>query len=246
MSLDKKQFFGITESGDPAFNLDIFDRLYDGNIIITKRLTNKLIDKLVENKEKIILHLDITGFGQSKLEPFVPSVEENYIKFNELINKGFPIEQIVLRIDPVVPTDKGLNVAKSVLEKFKDSGIKRVRFSILDMYNHVKERFIKCGFPIPYDTFHAPYELRKKVYNLFQLYGEQYGFEIETCAEPGFISISCVSQKDIDILGLTDYIILSGNKGQRKNCKCPSNKKELIKGKPQQCNNSCVYCFWKS
>ena len=43
------QNVGITESSEIAFNLDAFDRLYDANIIITKRLTNKLIDKIVEN-----------------------------------------------------------------------------------------------------------------------------------------------------------------------------------------------------
>mgnify|MGYP003328007523 CR=1 FL=1 len=35
---------------------NIFDKLYDGNIIITKRLTDKLIEKLVENKEKCICY----------------------------------------------------------------------------------------------------------------------------------------------------------------------------------------------
>ena len=39
--LDKSQYIGITETGDPAFNLEIFERLYNANIIITKRLTNK-------------------------------------------------------------------------------------------------------------------------------------------------------------------------------------------------------------
>lgn len=243
--IENNQYIGITESGDPSFNLDIFDRLYKGNIIITKRLTNKLNEKLIEFKDRIILHLDVTGFGNTKIEPFVPTIEETYNKFKELIENGFPIEHVVLRIDPVIPTDKGINVCKNVLERFKECGIKRVRFSILDMYNHVKKRFKENGFPIPYDTFHAPIELRTKVFNLFKDYGNKYGFEVETCAEPDFESISCLSQKDIDILGLTNEIVLIGNKGQRKNCGCPMNKKELIKGKPHRCEHKCTYCFWK-
>lgn len=243
--MDKTQFFGITEAGEPAFNLDIFDRLYDGNIIITKRLTDKLIDKLIQNKNKIILHIGCTGFGKTKVEPFVPSVEETFVKFNQLIKEGFPIEQVVLRIDPVIPTNKGVNVAKTVLDVFKDCGIKRVRFSVLDMYKHVKERFIENGFTIPYDTFHAPFEARKEVYNLFKKYGNKYGFDIEVCAEPGFNNVSCLSQKDIDILNLNDKIQLYGSAEQRKDCGCPSNKHELIKGKPHQCQNACTYCFWR-
>ena len=71
--MDKSQYFGTTESFDPAFNLDAFDHLYSGNLIITKRLTNKLIDKLIEYKDKIILHCTVTGMGGSKIEPFVPT-----------------------------------------------------------------------------------------------------------------------------------------------------------------------------
>ena len=51
--MDKNQYWGITENCDPAFNLEVFDNLYKGNTIITKRLTNKLIEKLVEHQDKI-------------------------------------------------------------------------------------------------------------------------------------------------------------------------------------------------
>ena len=46
MKIDKSQKVGITEASEISFFLDAFDRLYDANIIITKRLTNELIDKL--------------------------------------------------------------------------------------------------------------------------------------------------------------------------------------------------------
>ena len=74
MAIDKSQRVGITEAGEISFNLEAFDNLYDANIIITKRLTDNLIDKLVENSNKCILHLTVTGFGGSKIEPFTPSV----------------------------------------------------------------------------------------------------------------------------------------------------------------------------
>lgn len=243
---DKTQRIGITEAGEVSFDLSVFDRLYEGNIIITKRLTDKLNDKLVEHQDKIILHLTCTGYGGTVLEPFVPTVEQTYNKFLQLINKGFPISHVVLRIDPCIPTEKGKDVMISVVETFKDSGIRRVRFSVLDMYNHVKERFIEKGLPIPYDTFHAPLNDRKELYKILQAYGSNYKFDVEACGEPGIDSVSCLSQKDIDILGLTDKITLIGNKEQRKSCGCPSNKTELLKGKPHQCSNSCLYCFWKN
>ena len=243
--MDKSQYIGIVENTDPCFHLEIFDNLYDGNIIITKRLTDKLNEKLIQYKEKCILHLTVTGMGSSKVEPFVPSVEQSFKKFKKLIEDGFPIDHVVLRIDPIVPTDKGINTALHVINIFKNCGIKRVRFSVLDMYKHVKERFEAVGIPLPYETFHAPLEKRLEIRDKLVEIGKKDGFEVEACGEPGIESVSCLSQKDIDILGLTDKIKLEGNKGQRKSCSCPANKTSLYRGKPEHCLSKCLYCYWR-
>lgn len=243
--VDISQQVGITESGEIAFNVDAFDKLRNANIIITKRLTDKLIDKLVENKNKIILHLTCTGMGGTKIEPFVPTVEVTFKKFKKLIDSGFPIEHVVLRIDPVVPTEKGVNTAIKVLETFISVGIKRVRFSVLDMYKHVKDRFNDANIPLPFEDLHSPLDIRKQIYNKFLDYSNIYGFDLEVCGEPGIDSIPCLSQKDIDILGLTNTIKLVGSAEQRKSCGCPANKYEILKDKPHQCNNRCLYCFWQ-
>lgn len=242
--VDISQQVGITESGEIAFNLEAFDNLRDANIIITKRLTDKLIEKLLENKDKIILHLTCTGMGGTVVEPFVPKVNVTYDKFKILIEKGFPISHVVLRIDPIVPTEKGVNTAVNALETFLHIGVKRVRISILDMYKHVKDRFTEKSIPIPFYSFHAPLSLRTDIYNRFLEYSKKYNFDLEVCGEPGIESIPCLSQKDIDILGMTDKIKLIGNAGQRKSCHCPANKHEILKDKPHQCGNACLYCFW--
>ena len=162
--MDKSQYIGITETSDPCFHLDIFDNLYDANIIITKNLSSKMIEKLIENKDKCILHMTVTGMGGSKIEPFVPEPSINLKQIKKLIENGFPVQQIVLRIDPIVITDKGINTCINVLEMFKDVGIKRVRISFMDMYNHTKKRFINSGIKLPYDTFHANKDIRKNTY----------------------------------------------------------------------------------
>lgn len=244
--MDKSQYIGITETSDPCFHLELFDNLYEGNIIITKNLTNKLIEKLVEHSDKCILHFTCTGMGGSKIEPLVPTVEKSVKQIKTLINNGFPVEQIVLRIDPIVPTDKGVETALSVIDSFKGLGIDRVRVSFLDMYKHVKERFTETNIKLPYDSFHADETVRKnaldKIWNNAVLYGYK---DVEICGEPGFESQPCISQKDVDILGLTDKIQLEGSKEQRSSCGCPANKKELIKGKPHRCEHNCLYCFWQ-
>lgn len=248
VKLDKSQYIGITETSDPCFHLDIFDSLHNANIIITKNLTNKMIEKLIENKDKCILHMTVTGMGGSKIEPFVPEPSVNLERINKLIEGGFPTEQIVLRIDPIVVTDKGTNTALDVLEMFKDTGIKRVRISFMDMYNHTKERFIESGIKLPYETFHANENIRKHVFKILYTEALEMGYEmVQTCGEPGFESTPCISQMDIDILGLSDKITLVGNKEQRTHCGCPSNKRQLITWEKSRikCSHNCLYCYMK-
>lgn len=255
MKLDNSQKVGITEVGEISFALDTFDRLYDANIIITKRLTSGLIDKLVEHRDKCILHLTVTGFAGSKIEPFTPLITTTLSHTKELIEKGFPISHIVLRIDPIIPTVKGIGTAITVLSTFSNLGITRVRLSFLDMYKHVQSRFKNEGLDIPdiYKNedgtvnFHVSLEERKEKLKQIEDFAKGIGFtSVEVCGEPGIESVSCLSQRDIDILGLTDKITLIGNKGQRGSCGCPANKTELLKvGKPHRCENSCLYCFWK-
>lgn len=244
--MNKENRIGVTESNEIAFNLDAFDRLYKGNIIITKRLTDKLIEKLIEHKDKIILHLTCTGMGGTRIEPFVPTLEETYNKFIKLIEGGFSISHVVLRIDPIVPTKKGIETAMSVLKRFRGLGIDRVRISFLDNYKHVRKRFKEIGVELYNGEFHAPLKERLKCLTTIKYCAEECGYEtVEACGEPGIDSIPCISQKDIDILGLTDEITLEGSAEQRKSCGCPANKTSLFKGKPERCLHKCLYCYWK-
>jgi DNA repair photolyase len=248
LKMDKTQYIGITETSDPCFHLDIFDNLYDANIIITKNLTPKLIEKLVENKEKCILHMTVTGMGGSKIEPFVPEPIKMFDAVNKLVSDGFPVEQIVLRVDPIVPTEKGVETALNTMLLFQNIGITRLRVSFLDMYNHTKERFIDNHIKIPYETFHADENIRKEAFNKIYEYGIKMGYDIiQTCGEPDFENTPCISQMDIDILGLSDKITLEGNKQQRKNCGCPANKRQLISWEQSKvkCGHNCLYCYMK-
>ena len=245
--IKRDQRIGTCESGEIAFNLDAFDRLYKGNIIITKRLTDKLIEKLVEHQDKIILHCTVTGFGGSRIEPFVPRAIDTHKGIVKLLEAGFPVSHMVLRVDPIVPTERGMETALDVIAAFGGLGIKRLRFSFLDNYKHVKTRFKNEGIPELYDgEFHAPRELRLECAKKIETMAKQAGFEsVEACGEPGIESISCLSQKDIDILGLSDQITLEGSAEQRDSCGCPANKSELLKVRPHQCENKCLYCYWR-
>jgi hypothetical protein len=130
---------------------------------------------------------------------------------------------------------------------FGGLGITRLRFSFLDNYKHVKKRFKEEGIEELYGgEFHAPLELRKEYAAKIEEVAHDGGFEsVEACGEPGIESISCLSQRDIDILGLTDKITLEGSAEQRDSCGCPANKTQIIKVKPHRCEHKCLYCYWR-
>lgn len=243
--MNPNQFIGTTETGDPAFDTGCFDRLHRANIIITKRLTDTLVRKLTEHRDRCILHLTCTGWGGTKVEPFVPTADTTRAQYEKLIRAGFPTDQVVLRIDPVILTKEGVERLNHVLDLFEDSGIKRYRVSYIDMYRHTKVRFNEGCVELPHETFHAPLKLRKSVTDQLAALGKETGFDLELCGEPGLPSIPCVSQKDIDILGLTGEIILEGSARQRDACGCPANKRQILTRKPGRCANRCLYCYWK-
>jgi len=252
---------GITEAGDAGLDLSWADKLdtVDGAIVITKCVTPDFYDAALSNKGKLIIHTTFTGYGHSVLEPNVPSPYDEFDAIMALERAGFPKEKIVIRIDPIIPTPKGIATAKNVFKTFMDVGFSRFRVSIIDMYPHVRERFIDAGLPLPYDGrgFYPSVEQVQAVDKMFEdvkeywfsigrrmLFGDV--LRIESCAEPGLKNAcrcGCISEYDLNLLGLTEKEPDSFGY-QRPNCLCYSGKTELLKHK-ERCPNGCLYCYWK-
>lgn len=229
---------GITECGDAGLDFAWVPQIpaLDFAVLITKNVNDRFIDEVLKVKNSVIIHATITGMGGSVVEPRVPTVSKSIQQLNKLINAGFSAEQIVLRIDPIIPTEKGIQTALRVLDAAKGLGIRRCRISILDMYNHVKARFRNANIPIPeYDLNQAYRDVLKALRPYMN------DWEFEACAENFPFRLGCISQKDADILG--SKVVLMGNKGQRTGCLCPRNKSELLSNR-SQCPHGCLYCYW--
>ena len=234
---------GITERGDAGIDFSWADKLCEGNILITKQLhtkNDKLIDLLLQNKDKVILHVTCTGYGGTKIEPHVPKPEDVKMGVYKLLREGFPVEQIVLRTDPIIPTQTGISIVKAVWDLFKDTGITRVRYSVIDMYPHVRERFTANGIGLPFSTFLAPKAMMDAVKEAVTTYDGPYGFE--ACAENLPVQTGCISKKDLELLGLPTEEAVGGF--QRKGCLCLAGKTELLTNK-RRCPSGCLYCYWK-
>ena len=235
---------GITERSDPALDKSWVAGMANVKfaIIITKN-PGAIREELLQYRHKTILHATVTGFGGTILEPGIQNFKSVITDLRLLVESGFPADQIVIRVDPIIPTPKGLQRALDVINHVKDvlPQVKRLRYSFLDMYTHVKERFEKAGIKLPWSQFHAPEELRKKAVQALE---SVWKGELESCGEGDSHSLGCISAKDAKILGI-DPAIISGKSGQRELCLCPSNKKELldIHG---PCAHGCLYCYWKT
>lgn len=239
---------GITEAGDAALDYAWLDKIdaCDGVILITKNVTDKFIENALKYKDKIILHATCTGMGGTIIEPNVPPYTQQLAQVSKLISMGFPENQIVIRIDPIIPTEKGLETAQKVIDA---SPVKRFRISALDTYPHVRARFEANNVPLPYgNNFQPSYQ---QFMNMRKwLARQKQDLTFETCAEPcltGTTNVKatgCVSEKDLLKLGLElDKEYTTGM--QRKNCLCLSCKTELLTNK-KQCPHGCLYCYWKN
>lgn len=252
-----KYKIGITEAGDAGLDLSWEQKLdtVDGAVLVTKCITSDFVDAVVAHKEKLIVHATITGYGHSVLEPNVPSAMASFSAVMALIRAGFPKEKVVIRVDPIIPSPKGLEKSLKVIEWFMDVDMPRYRISVIDMYPHVRERFTQAGLPLPYgDKMFAGTEQLADVDAMLleaKTFWEKIGrpskeLRIESCAEPWLkepIACGCISAYDLALLGLDP------NEGdsvgrQREHCMCYSGKRELLTNR-HPCPHNCVYCYWK-
>ena len=252
--------FGITENGDASLNYEWEQKLgeMDGSILITKKLTTIFRSLIVDYKYKpFILHVSCTGYGGTVLEPNLDNYETTIDYIWGLIHlSNFRPERIVLRIDPIIPTAKGIKVFENVVRCARDRipEVTRIRVSVLDMYPHVRERFKKAGLPNPYGDgyFQASptmfRDLNKKIEELKKEFPE---LSFESCCEtklPATTATGCVSARDYEILGLKKPD--ESRKGQRKNCMCLGDKKDMLTFKYNETGYNhcygCLYCYWQT
>lgn len=246
------KYIGATETADPGLHWKMIKDLYDVNVIITKHLENPDFRSwLLEHRDKIILHATITGWGGSSVEPGVVTAVESVKYLINLIESGFPPFQVVVRIDPIIPNDMGLEFFKKILYLVPNiMGVKRVRVSVMDLYEHSKTRLLNKGIDLSmYNGFYASFSAMNRVDDIIERFKDDYpGIFIESCAEKFLKScnhIGCVSEIDCYSLGKPN--LTRGKSKQRKTCLCPGNKIQLLGGYQSTpvCSSHCAYCYLK-
>jgi hypothetical protein len=249
---------GITEWGDAGIDLRWTEKVdkVDGMILITKNLNPVFQTKVLEYHRSgvpIIIHCTCTGWGHTSFEPCVPDYRKQLNWLKDLIDNGFPAEQIVLRIDPIFPSEAGLNRILEMLAYFQSLKLPenkiRYRMSVVDEYAHVKARYKEQGFIPLYGTeLYANESQMALVGDTLSKLPYTFG----TCAEdklatkyPDTFKIKgCISKEDLEILGLQYDPTLFENPQNRSMCHCLSCKTEILTPR-KACPHRCIYCFWK-
>lgn len=245
---------GITEYGDAGRDLRWFSKMHsvDGAVLITKTITKTFGETLLTVQKPVILHATCTGWGGSYMEPHVYEYSDTLTAVQRLIQRGFPRERIVIRIDPIIPIDEGLERCRKVLEGVeKIFGCDtRIRVSIMDEYPHVRARI---GRSLYNNCFTAPEHMMKAAAAVLN----NFAFTYETCAEDRFVGMlkkgvvrGCISRMDLELMGISADGYMTENPQHRSGCHCLSCKTELLRPdaigvKVNPCPNGCLYCFWK-
>jgi len=243
---------GITESGDAALDLSWKRWVIDEGkpaILITKDpalLLNKVPDLF---NYPVILHATITGYGGTLMEPNVKSPEYMIESMSKYLDNK---DKIVIRVDPIIPSDSFLDKSLKVIESCASIGFTRYRISFMDYYYHIRDRLSmnykyseisKELYKVYSGSLHAPLDLRNSVLDKIRsILTTECSLEI--CGEPNMTNTGCISKYDFDILGLDYGDRFITNHYQRSTCKCLKCKTELLSNK-HPCSHNCIYCYWK-
>ena len=248
---------GITDLGEPCFDTSWIDKVgsVDGLVLVSKGHSELFHNKLLELKDKTVWHCTVTGLGGTKIEPGVVDPMKSLDEVKKVIDAGFHVSNVVVRIDPIIgealysqlllPTSYH-DLVESIIDKAYSFGVKRFRYSYLDLYAHARKRFEDNGFTVP--RYALTFKEMEEWSALFKRKEEELeGIKFMSCAEtfvPEHHKVGCVSIEDFKLLGLDPFSCSNKTLGQRKTCLCCANKTELLK-MTTPCKHKCLYCFIK-
>ncbi len=237
---------GTTETGDAGLDLSWtakMDRV-DGALLITKQVSDAFIQAVLPFSRKVVVHATCTGYGGTVLEPYVPPYTWQLAQVRRLLAEGFPPRQLVVRIDPLIPSVRGLMRAGAIVDGICDV-VSQFRISVLDMYPHVRERFLRAGLPLPYGNRFSASSGQFALVDRWLLQQRGQG-KFSCCAEPMLQHCThegCVSDDMLQCLGLQPDRAY-GTGFQRRTCTCLGCKRQLLP-KKGRCVHGCLYCYWK-
>lgn len=237
-----------SEYTDPSFyTYDIIERLKEekskvGLLLITKDIEGILPvwDFTASNNIPTILHTTITSLGGTTLEPNVLPTAFNMFALRQVMKQIKEHQDVVLRIDPIIPNVTIFEDLEGIIEGARKLGILECRVSILDYYPFVRDKMTKAGYPV-YSTFQAPKDVIDTCIAGVKYLCDTYGMNLSLCGEK-FKNVHPKGCAWKDDWTKYDLDLPYAKFKQRKTCLCNVPKYDILKGR--ECKHGCLYCYW--
>lgn len=268
LSEDKKMIISASRRTDiPAFYSNwFFNRIKEGFLYVRNPMNRKQISKILLNKEVVdcivfwtknpapmmdklkqlseyvyYFQYTLNPYG-NKIEKNVPKIEKSLFNFKTLSDQ-IGSDRIIWRYDPIFYTD-GFNYSDHLqffekIAKSLSKYIKKCVISFLDVYKKCEKNMR----PILFQTLEDAEMLN--IAREFSLICQEYGIEIETCAEEidlskiGIMRGKCIDDKLISKISHKN-IKVKKDKTQRDVCGCVAS---IDIGSYNSCKHNCIYCY---
>jgi hypothetical protein len=245
-----------TKRGDPALDpTPAIQHLkkHQAGVLTTKN-PGKLVEKIIipypEFHRQVVVEVGITGYGNTLVEPGVPSIDQAIDDLTRLA-AIVGMKRVRLRVAPVFYTDPLTG----------DSGLNRAEMVIQKVLSHV-------SIPVIIEPAYFPLgmEISFKKRGLYLNDSDFYLSNIKS--KPRYMQIWYVQKilsrlqnlnlRDLRICGcakifeglspclsLTDLSLLDlAQEGKRKGCRCQTEKIEAYPHTQRQaCQHNCAYCY---
>ena len=216
--------------------------------------------ELLEAKIPKLIHFSVTTLGGTKYEPGVMKYGDLLDCIAEYLKMGLDPAAVTVRIDPIVPGVTKPSDIREVIRRCAEMGIKRVRFSVMDMYastakhmaalgydfaaNGYRKVDSKTGMDLTGRTFHADPVRLRGIAERVKAIADEYGITLGTCAEPlvvpGISREGCLSPAAVsNMLGTK---VAESKSQQRALCGCFGGKTDALAWN-RKCASHCVYCY---
>lgn len=234
---------------------------FAGLYLITKHDGLPMKELLAAKIPKLI-HFSVTTLGGSEYEPGVMKYGDLLDRIGEYLKMGLDPEAVTIRVDPIVPGVTKMSDVREVIRRSTEMGIKRIRFSVMDMYANTARHLEKMGYDFAANgyvkvdsktgvdlsgrSFHAGEGMLRGIAETMKAIADEFGVTLGTCAEPlvipGITREGCLSPAAVsNMLGTQ---IADSKSKQRTLCGCFGGKTDALAWN-RHCASHCVYCYAK-
>lgn len=116
--------------------------------LLVRNLNPDMLHALLSVGSQVHLYMAVSGYSGTIVEPNTRGMDQILDTAADLLQKGFPRDHLILLIDPIIPTKKGIKRADEVCYQFRGI-VNNVVAAPMILYPVMKKRFKEAGIKMP-------------------------------------------------------------------------------------------------